>query len=287
MGAILVRVGNANRQPLNDRMDVQILSVRTDAVAAVANDVAGDTPIKFTQLIEGQPYAVRVFPSRHRPVAQFVMAGPDDRPATVELHSPIHPERVRTATFPEYANLDAELRRVLEASTVEGVTGQGAALYAGLNDTQKAGLLNLYSKMSGFGFDEQRTVWSLVERAFRIRADRIFVDVNASLRDLVKSAIPSQRFREVNGSLHKAPLGYASCGSFKTAEHYGNLQLSFFSSLQPPMTFKVDADIDDAAGLGHTFQVLRNFVTQGTTHPYDIHQILVYRQEVQLPYNLA
>jgi len=54
-----------------------------------------------------------------------------------------------------------------------------------------------------------------------------------------------------------------------------------------PLSFKVDADIDDAAGLGHAFQVIRNFVTKGVTHPYDIHEILVFRQEVTLPYQLA
>ena len=50
---------------------------------------------------------------------------------------------------------------------------------------------------------------------------------------------------------------------------------------------EVDADIDNAAGIGHVFQVLRNWITHGTTHPYDIHQILVFRQEVVLPYDLA
>jgi hypothetical protein len=49
----------------------------------------------------------------------------------------------------------------------------------------------------------------------------------------------------------------------------------------------VDADIDDAGGLGHTFQVIRNWLTRGATHPYDIHQILAFRQEVFLPYDLA
>jgi len=91
----------------------------------------------------------------------------------------------------------------------------------------------------------------------------------------------------VSGSLHTPPPSFVSAGSFKTADRYGNLQLSFFASLTEPLTFKVDADIDDAAGLGHTFQVLRNWVTHGTTHPYDIHQILVFRQEVALPYDLA
>jgi hypothetical protein len=78
-----------------------------------------------------------------------------------------------------------------------------------------------------------------------------------------------------------------SAGSFKSGERHGNLQLTFFSTLQQPQAFKVDCDIDDAAGLGHPFQVLRNFVTQGTTHPYDIHQILVFRQDAMLPYDLA
>jgi len=91
----------------------------------------------------------------------------------------------------------------------------------------------------------------------------------------------------VSGSLHTPPPGFGHAGSFKTEEQYGNLQLTFFASLAAPLTFKVDADIDDAKGLGHAFQVLRNWVTQGTTHPYDIHEILVFRQEVTLPYQLA
>ena len=172
---------------------------------------------------------------------------------------------------------------MLESSSVEGIQGQGAICMR-RSDVQKAGLFNLFTKMSAFGFDDRRSVWSFVDRLFRVRADRIFVDVQPALRDLVKGAISSERFREVSGSLHTPPLGYNQAGSFKTPDHYGNLQLTFFSSAEPPLSFKVDADIDDAAGLGHVFQVIRNSVTNGTTHPYDIHQILVYRQEVALPY---
>jgi len=99
--------------------------------------------------------------------------------------------------------------------------------------------------------------------------------------------VAADRVREVSGKLHAPPPGFAGAGSYKTADRYGNLQLSFFASESSPIAFKVDSDIDDAAGLGHTFQVLRNWVTQGVTHPYDIHQILVFRQEVVLPYDLA
>ena len=170
---------------------------------------------------------------------------------------------------------------------MEGASGLGETVYAALADTQKAGLFNLFAKMSSFGFDAQRTLWTFVERIYRIRADRIFVDVQPALRDLVKGAIADERFREVSGKLHTPPPGFGPAGWYKTSERYGNLQLSFFASQTAPLAFKVDADIDDAAGLEHAFQVIRNFVTHGTTHPYDIHEILVFRQEAMLPYELA
>jgi hypothetical protein len=287
MGAILVRVGDASRRPLDDLMDIQVVSTRTDSVVASVPNTAGKKSVKITGLVERQPYLVKVFPLRHRPVAQFIFAGTDDEPANVQLYSPLHPDRVRSATFPAYDDIHADLRRVLESSVVEGTQGPGRTLYGDLSDVQRAGLFNLFTKMSGFGFDDRRSVWSFVDRLFRVRADRVFADVQPALRDLVKGGIASERFREVSGSLHTPPQGFLQAGSFKTPEHYGNLQLTFFSSAEPPLAFKVDADIDDAAGLGHVFQVIRNSVTNGTTHPYDIHQILVYRQEVMLPYDLA
>ena len=115
---------------------------------------------------------------------------------------------MRTVSFPEYDAVHPELRRVLECSTVEGIEAQGPQLYAGLNDTQKAGLFNLFAKMFNVGFDERRTVWTFVDRLFRVRADRVFVDVQPALRDLVKSAVSSDRFREVSGSLHTPPAGF-------------------------------------------------------------------------------
>lgn len=287
MGALIVRVGDALRQPLDDRMDVQIVSVRTDGTVARAPDVDGRAAVRFEGLLERQPYIVKVFPMRHRPVAQFAFAGDPDDPPIVQLHAPLHPERVRAATFPPWEQLDPDLARVLAVSHVEGAEGEGAALYGALTDLQKAGLLNLFGKMSAFGFDAQRTVWTFVDRIRRIRADRIFADVQPALRDLVKGAVATERFREVSGSLHTPPSGFGPAGSFKTADEYGNLQLTFFVALTEPLAFRIDADIDDAAGLGHVFQVMRNWITHGTTHPYDIHQILSFRQEVDLPYDLA
>lgn len=287
MGALTIRVGNARRQPLNDVMDVHIVRVRSDATIQRVTGVPGDREVRVEGLTDHEPYLVKVFPARHRPVAQFALTRPGD-PLVVQLYAPLDPLRVTAARFPEYDALPEELRGVLEQSAVEGLTGSGRGLYAALPDMQRAGLLNLFAKMSAFGFDDDRTVWTFVDRLYRVRPDRVFVDVQPALRDLVKGAVVGERFREVPSKLHTPPPGYVHAGSFKTAERYGNLQLTFFSSqVEPLLAFKVDADIDDAAGLGHAFQVLRNWATHGTTHPYDIHEVLVFRQEVALPYELA
>jgi hypothetical protein len=286
MGSLTVRVCNAMRQPLVDQMDVRLVSARTDATVAALTSVRGETAITFNNLIDFQPYIVKVFPVRHRPVAQFATPRPGAA-VEVQLYSPIDPARVSAVRFPEYEATPAELRRVLDVSTLEGSAATGAALYAALVDTQRAGLFNLFAKMSSFGFDEHRTVWTFVDRLYRIRADRVFADVQPALRDMVKDAVVTERFHEAPAKLHTPPLGFGHAGSFKSADRYGNLQLTFFVSQAAPLAFKVDADIDDAAGLGHAFQVIRNFATHGSTHPYDIHEILVFSQELALPYELA
>lgn len=47
-----------------------------------------------------------------------------------------------------------------------------------------------------------------------------------------------------------------------------------------------DVDIDDANGLAHVFQVLRNQLTKRPTHPYDIHELLLFYQKLDAGYTL-
>jgi len=285
MGEIHVRFRDAKREPLADTLDVRVVMASTNRVVSHQTGISGRARLKVPGVHPGQPYVVMGFPRRHRPVGQVVLV-PMSGPARVDLFFPLHPDHVR-AEFPDYGSLDVALRTVLERSTLETGSGPGQALYDSLVPVERAGLLNLFCKMSAFGFDERHTVWSAVESVYRVRPDRIFANVDVALRDRVKSAEIDGRFREVSGKLHTPPPGFRAAGSFKTDDRYGNLQLSFFASDAEPIAFKVDADIDDAAGLAHGFQVLRNFVTSGTTHPYDIHQILVFRQEAQPAYELA
>jgi hypothetical protein len=285
MSELHVRFLNAKRQPLDDVLDVRVVSQATNVMVGSGRGVKGRSRFVVKDVLPGQHYVVTAFPHRHRPVGGFVQI-PQNGPGKLSLHFPLHPDHSQP-TFRPYGDLDADLRAVLDVSSLEGTAVVGAALYDGLQPVERAGLLNLYTKMRAFAFDPAHTVWGAVQRLYRIRPDRIFADVDVTLRDRVKTAVADGRFREVSGKLHTPPPGYRSAGSYKTDERFGNLQLSFFASEAAPIAFRVDADIDDAAGLLHTFQVLRNWVTEGTTHPYDIHQILVFRQEAFPPYDLA
>ena len=48
-----------------------------------------------------------------------------------------------------------------------------------------------------------------------------------------------------------------------------------------------DIDIDDANGVEHLFQVLRNAITGRPTHPYEIHELLVSYQKLDPGYTLV
>ena len=234
----------------------------------------------------GQVYLVRTFPLKHRPVGQFVTV----RDTTeIEMFCPIHPDRVAEVDCPEYGALDPELKRVLEASGVENMAGRGQAVYDALasEPVRQAGLLNLFSKMHATPLSGEMSTWSCVRDLYRIRGDRIFANVALEFRDLVKNAEAAGRFKEASDLLHKPPKDFGNAGSFKTQEAYGNLQLSFFASDEAPPKFRIDADIDDAGGLEHGFQVLKNWITGKPTHPYDIHQILSFYQHLDPGYQLV
>jgi hypothetical protein len=125
-----------------------------------------------------------------------------------------------------------------------------------------------------------------VDNLYRVRGDRFFANVSLSFRDFVKTATAGGLFEPVNGRLHTPPDGFDAAGSFKTKDGFGNLQLTFFAAASSPLRFKLDADVDDANGVEHVFQVLRNWITDGETHPYDIHQILAQHQGLDTGYRL-
>ena len=168
-----------------------------------------------------------------------------------------------------------------------------------LSREQKAGLLNLFSKMNAVLLPDGSRPWSHVLELEQVDRDRVHARISADLHvQAVYAAIPSMTggapwFEHVDGSLHRPPNGYVMRHSLKTLERYGNLQLTFFAFEGESVADRVDADVDDAAGIEHAEQVFLNEgrklarllfgwfarnLPEGTTHPYDIHQILFYHQ---------
>jgi hypothetical protein len=291
VSAIKLRLFDADRMPLDDIVDVDVVEASSQILRATRRNVAGTSPLSFTNLQSATVYRVEVFPLRHRPVGSLCVTSV--RP--IDLFTPLHPDRV-TARFLTFAALDMPLRDVLDRSLPEPhndpgnptpvpAPGTGNALYDELEPEQKAGLLNLFTKLSNTPLGGT-TAWAFVNDLYRIRGDRIFANVAPNFRDAVRSAESIGLFEQVSGALHTPPLGFADAGSFKTRERHGVLQVTFFVSTLPPMTFKADLDIDDAGGVGHVFQVLRNFFTDSPTHPYDIHQLLTFHQRTRPPYDL-
>ena len=126
-----------------------------------------------------------------------------------------------------------------------------------------------------------RTVLSYIQKLNEIRGDRFFCVVPKELREETKNSVAEDLFDNVDGSLHHPPAGFSPAGSFKTPDHYGNLQLTFFMKGDDCVA---DIDIDDAGGLEHVFQVLRNKISGNPTHPYNIHEILVAHQKLDPGY---
>ncbi len=188
---------------------------------------------------------------------------------------------------PDFEELPNDLQDLLKNSpNVEGLEGKaGGDLFAALDDIQKAGLLNIYAKMQHTAFQNKRSVFTYVNSLNRVRGDRFFAHIDKALRDATINSVASNLFQDISGELHTPPPNFVLTDSFKTLDHYGNLQLTFFNN-PATLEFILDTDIDDAQGIEHIFQVIRNVFT-GATNPYDIHEILIEFQNIDPGYQLV
>lgn len=210
--------------------------------------------------IEHHPHRLFVDPPSYLPTQRFV------QPGSIEIQCVMDSRKVKSMVRPEYGHI-ANMR-------------YGPTEYAALPDERCAGLLNVMSKAQQTILSDGRDVWSHVTELTEVRQDRCFAMVDGGLRSLLAS---TSIFSPVSSSLHNPPPGYTHAGSYKSDDQYGNLQVTLFNS---GALWMADLDIDDAAGLGHVFQVVRNSISGRPTHPYDIHQILLAHQHLDTRYRL-
>jgi hypothetical protein len=223
-------------------------------------------------------YQVTVWPSDYR-VSQFFVVLRDGQTTTRDpLVFPVDPGKVTGIRAKQYAELDARLRNVLEASMLDTNSGlQGSALYEALDAPRKACLLNIFTKAASTRLLDGSSCFDHVGGLIKLRGDRFFARTKAALREEVQNA--KDLFGEVSGALHHSPIeGYTDAKSFKTKDKYGNLQLTFFRRGTTGDDYLVDADIDEASGIKHGFEVFRNWVADHTTDPFEIRDVLIRHQ---------
>jgi len=281
-----IKLRDVSDRPIGEPCTIR-LRHQTSGALSVVNSVAKKDVI-VSNLTPGV-YQIQVDPASYRAVGRFVNLLPGGR-TDVLLTFPIDPAKVVEAEFPPFAALSADAQRILnDTDTLFGYEHlSGDALYTELDNDgmKKAGFLNILAKASAVAFSNQRTVSSYIRSVRELRGDRFFAVVDKALREETKNSALDGLFYEAPEGLHHPPVGFDLAGSYKTNDHYGNLQLSFFAK-PDGSEWLADVDIDDAAGLAHVFQVLRNELTKKPTHPYDIHEILLAYQHLDPGYSLT
>jgi hypothetical protein len=233
-------------------------------------------------------YRVAVTPTRYRTRQTFV-AIKEGKTATVNLSFPVEPRKVKDIQARPFPDLAPSLQAVLEISDIpayrddKGNPLQGEQLYEALKPRDRACLLNLYAKASNTVLADGKSCFDHFGGLTLLHQDRFFARTHGALEE---EAAVSPLFREESGALHEPPAGYTLGHSFKTRDEHGNLQLTFFRRGDTGDDYLVDVDIDEANGIEHVFEVVRNQVT-GLTNPYDVREILIASQGLDPGYSFV
>jgi hypothetical protein len=191
----------------------------------------------------------------------------------------------------EFADLAAksygeDLLRILGASKI------GATAWNKLDKKNRCTILNLCAKMSRETVKNGAKVITLIESIDQTWLDnKHFERIYARVRKEMLQALRNhaQVYFSVNGGLHHFPGGWTSVkgsDSFKTLrDSAGNIQFTF-AEQDGEDGYLVDIDLDDHTGLAHVADVLKHKFSGKNTSPYDIHQTLVFAQQLDPEYRL-
>lgn len=280
-GRLRLDLFNAYGDPLNEPIDIFLYNQSLSDTVAVRG-VMASKPIVISNLLATPNGLYRLFidPPSYLPISIFVNIS-GSKVTERSLAFAIDADKVIRVNFPDYSAVDYTHSLLSSSSSVLGLTGaSGESLYQGMDDIRRAGMLNILAKTKRTPLTGGGVVLDHMRELQEVRGDRCFARVTSELRDRVRNSTLDGLFREVSGSLHERP-GFNPQGSYKTPDSYGNLQVTFFSRGEEVVA---DIDIDDAAGLEHVFQVVRNAVSGRPTHPYNVHDILLRHQEIDSGY---
>lgn len=284
-GKLQLKALNAHGDFLGEKIDVVMRHLVLSETKKVSVTVTKPIVITNLKSIPQGSYRIEIDPPSYLAASQFVNIK-SSGVTELEVVFAIDPKKVKSVVFPKFAVLMQETQKLLAGSgnVLSFIGKTGEVLYKSLDEMRRAGMLNILAKMRATPLSNKRNVLSYIQELRELRADRFFAVVSKELREETKNSVAEGLFREVSGSLHHLPgqfAGFAPAGSFKTADRYGNLQLTFFIKGDECVA---DIDIDDASGLEHVFQVIHNALPGNSTHPYAIHNILLAYQKLDPGY---
>ena len=219
---------------LQERVDITLRNLHLTHNPVIRN-VDASRLINVNNLHSGPQgiYQLTIDPPSYNPVSRFVTiktSGSTD----VTVPFPVDISKIVDVVFPTFPNLPKDLRELLTNSpNVLGFENNtGPLLYDVFDKIRRAGVLNIARKTLATRFANDKTVLSMVREIREVRGDRFFAFVSRELREETKNSVNTGVFHKVDGSLHHLPpqfVDFKDAGSFKTDDHFGNLQLTFFT----------------------------------------------------------
>ncbi len=281
MASLKIVLTDAAGKDLHDHILIDLFSIHSSNQLQAAADINGSVQVNGIDISAGPFYRVMITPANHRVIQAFVSLT-EARVTSFQAAVPIDPAKVRSISAPAFAQLPSKAKGTLNQAMVprfsDGAGGfqQGPVLYSALDRLPllKGGFLNIIAKSAATQLPDGNLVLDHFLGLMRLEQDRLFLKVTAAL---VEETANSNGFHEVSPALHEPVPGYTMGKSFKTFDRYGNLQLTFQRRGDTGTDYAVDVDIDDAQGIEHIFQVVRNSI-MGPTNPYDIRDILLQQQ---------
>lgn len=227
----------------------------------------------------GTMYKVVARVKHFRPYAFFQLIKADrTNTASDDVEFWVKPGDVEDISAPPFAKLPPLARTLLDAATMIQLKNEdkdllgltGASLYAALGPLRQACFLNVAAKAS---HDETAGgCLAFVKSVMVCRQDRFFARVDQLLPERLRR---SPVFKSAPENLHEALPGFQLAeGSFKTRDAHANLQVTFMREAATG-ALAADIDIDEASGIKHGMEVIRNAVVRNRTNPYLIREFLL------------
>lgn len=282
--------------PLDDHtVTVDIFSLDNTRHFQTIVPLSGQTDVAIK--LDDAPMGVYRFmlsPTNYQVIQFFLTLPPPDGTVTRKkpVMFPVDPDQVIDISAPAFGSLPQDLQRLLNSAKIHTdgtvvtdntVTPTGEALYTALPPKLKAALLNLFLKGSNTNLGDGTNCFNHALTLRELDQDRFFATIDTGL---LPDVTDSNKFHSVDFSLHKEILGYKLFASYKTKDAQGNLQLTLSRKDPAGNDSLVDMDIDEAQGIQHVFEVIRNVFT-GLTNPYNVREILMGAQKLKPLYGFV